>query len=43
LFITGYAEAALVEKGVLQAGMQVITKPFPVNALAARVQGMLNG
>lgn len=41
LFITGYAEAALVDKGVLEKGMQVITKPFAINVLAARVQGML--
>jgi signal transduction histidine kinase len=41
LFITGYAEGALVDKGVLEKGMQVMTKPFAVNVLAARVQGML--
>jgi CheY-like chemotaxis protein len=41
LFITGYAEGALVDKGVLEPGMQVMTKPFQMSALAARVQGML--
>jgi CheY-like chemotaxis protein len=41
LFITGYAEHGLVDKGVLEKGMQVIAKPFPVSVLAARVQGML--
>ena len=43
LFITGYAEGALIDKGVLEKGMQIITKPFAVNVLAARVQGMLGG
>jgi hypothetical protein len=28
LFITGYAENAVVGNGHLDAGMQVITKPF---------------
>lgn len=41
LFITGYAEGALIDKGVLEPGMQVMTKPFHVSALVARVQGML--
>jgi signal transduction histidine kinase/CheY-like chemotaxis protein len=41
LFITGYAEGALVEKGVLEKGMQIMTKPFSISVLAARVQGML--
>jgi hypothetical protein len=41
LFITGYAEGALVDKGVLEPGMQVMTKPFNVAALVGRVQGML--
>jgi signal transduction histidine kinase/CheY-like chemotaxis protein len=43
LFITGYAENALVDKGLLEQGMQVLPKPFAVNLLAARVQGMLGG
>jgi PAS domain S-box-containing protein len=41
LFITGYAEHGLVDKGVLEKGTQVIAKPFSVSVLAARVQGML--
>jgi signal transduction histidine kinase len=41
LFITGYAEGVLVDKGVLEKGMQVITKPFRLDVLASRVQGML--
>ena len=41
LFITGYAGAAL-EEG-LAHGMAVITKPFALTTLAARVNDMLLG
>ena len=38
LFITGYAENAAIGDGHLPPGMQVMTKPFSVEALAARVR-----
>jgi CheY-like chemotaxis protein len=41
LFITGYAEGCAGDNGWLANGMQVITKPFAVDVLAAKVQGML--
>jgi len=41
LFITGYAENAAIGNGQLEPGMAVITKPFPVEALATRVREML--
>jgi len=41
LFITGYAENAAVGNGQLEPGMAVITKPFPVETLGARVREML--
>ncbi len=41
LFITGYAEGAMVGNSLLDRGMQVMTKPFKVEAFAARVQGMV--
>jgi len=41
LFITGYAENALVGNGHLNPDMQVITKPFAVDALARRVRDLL--
>lgn len=41
IFITGYAENAAVGNGQLAPGMVVITKPFPVDFLAERVQKML--
>ncbi|MES2338745.1 MAG: PAS domain-containing protein [Pseudomonadota bacterium] len=41
LFITGYAENAVVGNGHLDAGMQVMTKPFTVNDLSARITDIL--
>ena len=41
LFITGYAENAVVGNGHLDPGMQILTKPFTMDALASRVDEML--
>jgi DNA-binding response OmpR family regulator len=41
LFITGYAESAAITSGFLLPGMEMITKPFPVDALAAKVRAMI--
>ena len=41
LFVTGYAENAVVSNGHLEAGMQVITKPFQMSALALRVREII--
>ncbi|WP_257168312.1 PAS domain-containing protein [Bradyrhizobium sp. SRS-191] len=41
LFITGYAENAILNSGQLAPGMQVLTKPFDVEALAGRVREMI--
>jgi CheY-like chemotaxis protein len=41
LFITGYAENAIIGNGQLAPGMQVLTKPFVVEALAGRVLDMI--
>jgi PAS domain S-box-containing protein len=41
LFITGYAENAAVAGGFLDQGMEMITKPFAVDALAARIRDMI--
>jgi signal transduction histidine kinase/ActR/RegA family two-component response regulator len=40
LFITGYAENAVVGNGRLEPGMAVLTKPFPIEAMAARIRSM---
>ncbi|MDP4004227.1 PAS domain-containing sensor histidine kinase [Methylobacterium sp. NEAU K] len=41
LFITGYAENAVLGNGQLDPGMQVITKPFVVEVLGARIREMI--
>jgi CheY-like chemotaxis protein len=38
LFITGYAENAVVGNGHLDKGMQVIAKPFEIDALARKIR-----
>jgi DNA-binding response OmpR family regulator len=38
LFITGYAENAAVGNGRMDAGMEVLTKPFELSTLAHRVR-----
>ncbi len=41
LFMTGYAENAMFGNGMLAPGMQILTKPFAMKVLAAKVQSML--
>jgi CheY-like chemotaxis protein len=41
LFITGYAENAALANGFLEPGMEMITKPFAVEALATKVREIL--
>ncbi|MFC0205460.1 PAS domain-containing hybrid sensor histidine kinase/response regulator [Novosphingobium soli] len=43
LFITGYAENSVIGNGHLEPGMQVLTKPFVIETLAARVRDMMEG
>jgi CheY-like chemotaxis protein len=43
LFITGYAENAVVGNGHLDPGMQVLTKPFAMEALASRIKELIAG
>jgi CheY-like chemotaxis protein len=42
LFITGYDASAAVGNGRMERDMQVMTKPFAIETLAARVQGIIN-
>ncbi|MBS7440447.1 PAS domain-containing protein [Pseudomonas syringae] len=42
LFITGYAENAAIGDEQLGPGMRVLTKPFAIDALAARVQELMS-
>ena len=41
LFITGYAENAVVGDGHLDPGMHVMTKPFALEALASRIRELI--
>ncbi|GJD55400.1 Blue-light-activated protein [Methylobacterium dankookense] len=43
LFITGYAENAALGGGRLEPGMHVLTKPFSVDLLAARIRALIAG
>jgi nitrogen-specific signal transduction histidine kinase/CheY-like chemotaxis protein len=42
LFVTGFAENAVLGSGILGVGMQVMTKPFSLEAFALRVRELLN-
>ncbi len=41
LFITGYAENAVMGNGHLDPGMQVLTKPFTMDSLGARIKQLI--
>jgi PAS domain S-box-containing protein len=41
LFITGYAENAAIGNGHLERGMHVLTKPFAMDRIAARIRSIL--
>ncbi len=43
LFMTGYAENATMAAGFLEPGMAMITKPFAIEAMAAKIREILNG
>jgi PAS domain S-box-containing protein len=41
LFITGYAENAVIGNGHLEAGMEILTKPFEISLLGNRIRDIL--
>jgi CheY-like chemotaxis protein len=41
LFITGYAENAAIRAGFLGSNMQMISKPFALDVLAAKIGEMM--
>jgi CheY-like chemotaxis protein len=43
LFITGYAENAVLSHGHLEPGMHVLTKPFAMDTLASRIKDLIAG
>jgi PAS domain S-box-containing protein len=42
LFITGYAENAAISNGHLEPGMHIVTKPFAMDHLAAKIRGIIS-
>jgi CheY-like chemotaxis protein len=42
LFITGYAENAVINHGHLEPGMQILTKPFQMDELAIKIKEMID-
>ena len=43
LFITGYAENAVIGNGQLEPGMHVLAKPFAMDVLANRIRDVIAG
>lgn len=43
LFITGYAETAVLDKSHLERATDVLTKPFSLDALASRIKELIRG
>jgi PAS domain S-box-containing protein len=43
LFVTGYAHNAAVGNGLLEPGMEIITKPFAIDKLATRIRTIIEG
>jgi two-component system cell cycle sensor histidine kinase/response regulator CckA len=43
LYVSGYAEAAIVDRGVLEAGIEFLPKPFMPSTLLERVRALLDG
>ncbi len=41
IFVTGYAENAVVGNGILAPGMTIVTKPFVMQDLARKIQSMI--
>lgn len=41
LFVTGYAESAILGDGLLAPGMAVVTKPFSLEAMEARIRSIM--
>ncbi len=41
LFVTGYAEHAVLDDGQLEPGMHVLTKPFGMEALAGKIRELI--
>jgi hypothetical protein len=42
LFVTGYAEHATGVERFLEPGMELVTKPFTLDALALKIRDMIS-
>lgn len=42
LFVTGYAENAAIRSGLLEPGMEVVTKPFNTTVLGSKIRALLD-
>jgi CheY-like chemotaxis protein len=42
LFVSGYSEDAIVRADLIEAGMDMLTKPFALDTLGAKVHAMIN-
>lgn len=42
LFITGYAENAVIGNGHVEAGMEIMTKPFAIEKLVSRIKKLIS-
>ncbi len=43
LFVTGYAESAAVRHGFLEPGVDMLTKPFALDALGTKIRTIIEG
>ncbi|KQT44614.1 histidine kinase [Aureimonas sp. Leaf454] len=43
LFVTGYAESAILSQGHLGPDMEVVTKPFQMEAVTERIRSLIEG
>ena len=43
LFVTGYAENAVIGNGQLEKGMHVLAKPFAIEVLARKIRELIDG
>ena len=43
LFVSGYAEDVIVERGILKTGIEFLAKPYSIEQLARRIREVLDG